>query len=92
MWCRHFDASIGKSCRELLHGVFVTVNKKRSLRTGLLLPCQEFSLVGMGGEPVDRVDASSNWNILAEYVHLLGAVDDAARKSPDGCVADEHDA
>ena len=35
---------------------------------------------------------SPNRNILAQDVHLLGTVDNAARESPNGCVADEHNA
>src|SRR5450830_2012147 len=79
-------------CRKLLHGVFFAVNKERSFRAGLLLPSQQLSLVGMGGETVNGVNASPNRNILTEYVHLLLAVDNTARESSNGCVADEHDA
>src|ERR1039458_8846865 len=46
----------------------------------------------MGGETINGVDASPNRNILTENVHLLLAVDNAARESPNGCVADKHDA
>src|ERR1035437_4452667 len=46
----------------------------------------------MGGETINGVDASPNRNILTENVHLLLAVDNTARKSPTGCVPDEHDA
>ena len=79
-------------CRELPHGIFFAMNKKRTFRAGLLLPSQQFRLVGMGGEPINGVDASANRNILTEYVHLLLAVDNTASESPNGCVADEHDA
>ena len=79
-------------CRELPHDVFFAVNKERTFRAGLLLPSQQLRLVGMGGETINGVDASPNRNILAENVHLLGAVDNSARESPNGCVADEHDA
>src|ERR1700731_2905915 len=89
---RHFDASVGKMCRKLPHDVFFAVNKERTFCAGLLLPSQQLRLVGMGGETINGVDASPNRNILAENAHLLGAVDNLARKSPNGCVADEHDA
>src|ERR1700722_10234121 len=89
---RHFDASVEKMCSELAHGVFFAVNKKRTLCTGLLLPSQQFRLVGVGGKAIDRVDARPNRNIFAEDVHLRGAVDNLACKRPNGCVADEHDA
>ena len=79
-------------CRELLHDVFLAVNKERTLSARLLLPGQQLRLVGMGGETIDGVDAGPNRNILAENVHLLGAVDNLACKRPDGGVADEHDA
>src|ERR1035437_10303155 len=46
----------------------------------------------MGGETINGVDASPNRNILAENVHLLLAVDNPPRESPNGCVAVEHDA
>ena len=74
------------------HDVLFAVNKERTFRTGQLLPSQQLRLVGMGGETINSVDASPNRNILAENIHLLGAVDNTARKSPNGCVADEHDA
>jgi hypothetical protein len=38
IWPRHIDASVGKMCRKLLHGVFFTVNKERTFRAGFLLP------------------------------------------------------
>ena len=78
-------------CRKLPHDVFFTVNKERTFCAGLLLPSQQLRLVGMGGETINGVDASPNRNILTENVHLLGAVNNLARKSPNGCVADEHD-
>jgi len=89
---RHFNLSVDKTCGELLHDVFFAVNKERTFRAGLLLPSQQLGLVGMAGETINGVDASPNRNILAEDVHLLDAVDNLARKSPDGCVADEHNA
>src|ERR1700730_2448702 len=89
---RHFDASVEKMCSELAHGVFFAVNKKRTLCTGLLLPSQQFRLVGVGGKAIDGVDASPNRNIFAEDVHFRGAVDNLACKSPNGRIADEHDA
>ena len=79
-------------CRELPHRVVFAVNKEGTLRADLPLPGQQLRLVGMGGESVDGVDASPNRIILAENVHLLGAVDNAARESTAGCIADEHDA
>ena len=85
-------ASFDRICRELPHDVFFAVNKEGALRAGLLLPRQQLRLVGMRGESVDGVDASPNRNILAENVHLLGAVDNTARESPVRCVADEYDA
>jgi hypothetical protein len=88
----HFDASVGKMCRELVHGPFFAVDKERAFRTCLLLPSQQLGLVGMAGEAIDGVDASLNRNILPKNVDLLGAVDDAARKRPNGCIADENDA
>ena len=60
--------------------VFFAVNKECTLRAGLLLPSQQLRLVGVGGETIDGVDASPNRNILAENVHLLGAVDNTARE------------
>ena len=67
------------------------MNKERALRAGLLLPRQQLSLVGMGGETINGVNASPNRDILAEDIHLFGAIDNAARESPIGCVADEYD-
>src|SRR5450830_388070 len=46
----------------------------------------------MSGKTINGVNAGPNRNILAKNVHLLGAVDNTARESPNGCVADEHDA
>src|SRR5664280_593223 len=89
---RHFDASVNKMCRKLLHGVFFAMDKECTFRAGLLLPRQQLRLVGMSGETINGVDASPNWNIFAKNVHLLGAVDNTARESPNRCVADEHDA
>ena len=92
MRCRQFDMGIGQLCRELLHGAFFAVYKECALRSRLFLPCQQFSLVGVGGEPVDCIDAGPYRNILAQYVYLLGAVDDPARESSNGGVTDEYDA
>jgi len=89
---RHFNASIGKMSRKLLYGVFFAVDKERMFRSGPLLPSQQLRLVGMSGETVNGVDASANWNIFTENVHVLLAVDNTPRESPTGCVADEHDA
>jgi hypothetical protein len=89
---RHFDESVDKMCSELPHGIFLAVNKERTFRSSLFLPSQQLRLVGVGREPIDGVDASPNWNILAQNVHLLGAVDDAARERPNSCVANKHDA
>src|SRR5205085_1334735 len=61
-------------------------------RACLFLPSQQLRLVGMGGKTIDGIDASPNRNLLTDNVHLLGAVDDTARESPNGCVSDEHDA
>lgn len=88
----HFDASVGKMCRELPHSVFFTVNEERAFCAGLLLPSQQLGLVGMAGETINGVDASPNWNILTKNAHLLLAVDNTARERPKGCIADEHDA
>jgi hypothetical protein len=88
---RHFDASVGKNCRELPHGAFLAVNKERAIRTGLLLPSQQLRLIGMAGEAIDGVNTGLNGNILAKNIYLLGAVDDNARKRPNGCIADEDD-
>src|SRR5476649_1138748 len=88
----HFDASVNKMCRKLLHGVFFAVDKERTFRSGLLLPSQQLRLVGMSGETVNGVDASPNRNILTENVRLLLAVDNTARERSNGCVANEHDA
>jgi hypothetical protein len=49
---RHFDASVGKMCRELPHDVFFAVNKERAFCAGLLLPSQQLRLVGMAGETI----------------------------------------
>src|SRR5674476_1007063 len=46
----------------------------------------------MSGKTINGVNAGPNRNILAKNVHLLGAVDNTASESPNGCVADEHDA
>ena len=46
----------------------------------------------MGGETINGVDSSPNQNILTKNVHLLLAVNNTARESPCGCIADEHDA
>src|SRR5450756_3013767 len=46
----------------------------------------------MGGETINGVDSSPNRNILTKNVHLLLAVNNTARESPNGCIADEHDA
>jgi hypothetical protein len=45
---RHFDASAGKMCRELLHDVPFAVNEEGTFRAGLLLPSQQLRLIGMG--------------------------------------------
>src|SRR5664279_5148075 len=82
--------SVGKMCCELFHGVVFAVNKKRAFRAGLLLPLQQLSFVGMGGKPIDGVDTSLNRDVLAKDSHLFGAVDNTARESSNGCVADEH--
>src|SRR5580704_13195421 len=79
-------------CSELPHGVFFAVDKERMFCASLLLPSQQLRLVGMGGKAIDGVDASPNRNVFAEDIHVLGAVDNLACKSPNGCVADEHDA
>src|SRR5664279_1105640 len=89
---RHFDASVKKMCPELPHGVFFAVDKECTFRAGLLLPSQQLRLVGVGGETINGIDASPDRNILAENVHLLLAVDNTARESPNGRVADKHDA
>src|SRR5579859_6820884 len=89
---RHFDTSVDKMCSELAHGVFFAVNKERTFCAGLLLPSQQLRLVGVGRKAIDGVDASPNRNIFAEDVHLRGAVDNLACKSPNGGIADEHDA
>src|ERR1039457_632864 len=89
---RHFDTSAGKMCRELPHDVLFAVNKERTFRAGLFLPRQQLSFVGMGGKPIDGVDASLNRDVLTKDSHLLSAVDNTARESSKGCVADEHDA
>ena len=78
--------------RELPHDAFFAVNEKRTLCAGFLLPRQQLSFVGMGGKPIDGVDACLNGDVLAKDSHLLGAVDNTARESSNGCVADEHDA
>jgi hypothetical protein len=89
---RHFDASVRKKCCELPHDVFFVVNKKCSFRAGLLLSSHQLRLIGMGGETINGVDTSPNSNILAEDVHLLDAVNNLARESSRGCVADDQDA
>jgi len=58
--CRHFDASVGKMCRELPQDVFFAVNEERSFCAGLLLPSQQLRLVGIGGKTINGVDSSPN--------------------------------
>ena len=43
----HFDASVGKMRRKLLHDVLFAVNKEGTFRAGLLLPSQQLRLIGM---------------------------------------------
>src|ERR1035438_5227829 len=68
---RHFDTSVGKMRRKLPHDVFFAVNKKRTLRAGLFLPRQQLGFVGMGGKPIDGVDAGFDRDVLAKDSHLL---------------------
>jgi hypothetical protein len=42
-------------CRELPHGVFFAVNKKRTFRAGLFLPRQQLGFVDMGGKPASAM-------------------------------------
>ena len=65
---------VAKMCRELPHDVLFAVNKERTFRAGLFLPRQQFGFVGMGGKPIDGVDASLNRDVLTENSHQLGAV------------------
>ena len=76
---------------ELVHAAFFAIDKERTPCAGLLLPSQQFSLAGMGGEAVDGVNARIDWNLFAENSHLFGAIDDATRESAGGRVANEHD-
>ncbi|HEV2547473.1 MAG TPA: hypothetical protein VGU20_09055 [Stellaceae bacterium] len=48
-------------------------------------------LVGMGRKAIDRVDVRADGDVLAEEVHVLGAIDDPPRERPRGGIADEDD-
>ena len=41
--------------------------------------------VRMGGETINGADASQNWNIFTENIHLHLTVDNMGRESPNGC-------
>jgi hypothetical protein len=51
---RHFDASVGKMCPELPHGVFFAVNKECTFRAGLLLPSQQLRSIPSNQPPTWR--------------------------------------
>ena len=87
----HLDPSISQFFCELLHCVFFAVHQERTLRAGLLLPSEQLRLISMRGETIDGVDSSPNRKSLAQNVHLFGAVDNLAGKSPNSCVTDEYD-
>ena len=54
-------------------------------------PGQEFGLVGVGREAVDRVDLGAHGDGFVEDLDRLGPVDDLAGERALGGVADEDD-
>ena len=67
------------------------MNKECAPGAGVLMPGEQFGLVGMGGKSIDCVDAGVNRDILAEDTDLFRAVDNAASKRAGSGVADKHD-
>jgi hypothetical protein len=90
---RHFDAGVFQQRRKVAHGLLFAVHQKRSLRVSRLsVPGKEFGLVGVGGEPVDRVNSRLHRDLLTEEVDMRGAVDDPAGKGAVGGIADKDNA
>ncbi len=85
-----FNLGIDKISLELVHAIFFAMNEESTPCTGLLLPGQQFSLIGMGGKTVDGVNARPNRNLFAENSYLFGAINDATRESTCGSLANEH--
>src|ERR1700761_2298884 len=82
---------IAKVRRELGHAIFLAMDEEGAVRTGLSLPSQQISLVGMSRKAVDGVNARFDRDLFAKNSHLLGTINNATRESPAGCVANKHD-
>jgi hypothetical protein len=72
-----------KLCRELTHGVLFPMNQECSACTGLLVPSDELSLIGVCGEAVDRMDAGPYGNLRNGY--RTGRL-----KTAEGAVSSQH--
>lgn len=53
---RHLDRGARQHGGELAHRGLLAVGEERARRTGVPVPSQKLSLVGVGGKTVDRVD------------------------------------
>lgn len=59
--------------------------------SGLLVPGEQFCLVGVGGEPTDGMDTRADLDVFAKDTHMLGAVDDTASQRTLRRIANKHD-
>src|SRR6516165_11127184 len=77
---------------ELLHYGFFTMDKERRLASAnAAAPCEQFSLVGVSGKSVDRMNRAADWNLFTKKPHMLGAIDDLPCNRARGSKTNEDD-
>ena len=87
---RHNHPGSFQAGSKLAHYRFVAMNKIGAFGiAGLLVPCKQFSLIGMRGKSVDRIDPGAHGKFFPVDFHFFGAIDDIARECACGSVADK---
>src|SRR5580704_19253433 len=67
----HLDLRFAKSRRECVHGILLPVRQERARRARMAVPFQQIGLIGVGREPVDRVDAGFYGDIVCKNPHRI---------------------
>ena len=68
------------------------MHKEGVLGVGLMMPVEQFCLIGVGREATNGVDTSPHLDFVVEETHLLGAIDNLPRQSSVGGIPNLYDA
>jgi hypothetical protein len=79
---RHLDPMPMQLIGELSHRWFFAMNEKCHLASlNTAVPCEQFSLIGMNGKPINGVDSCANRYFFTKERYMLCSINHLPRQS-----------